>query len=105
MSIEIPGKTISFISPDPPNKSVRNNGEQERNLARKEEASTAHADKINVTPMADKLNRLISTASTEPVTDTHRVNAIKQDIEQGLYTVNIGRVAEKFFRFESALHR
>ncbi len=105
MSIEIPGKTVSFISSDPPNKSAGSNEEQGKPHTRATTDALSYADKINVTPMADKLNRLINTISTEPVIDTHRVNTIKQDIEEGSYTVNIGRVAEKFFRFESALHR
>jgi len=103
MSIEIPGKPASsFLSGLA--SSGKNNAKDDTNNTNTSGSSTL-TDTVNVTSMAKKLNDLVKKISTEPIVDTHRINSIKHDIEQGSYVVNSGRVAEKLYRFETALNR
>lgn len=103
MSIEISGKpTSSFLSSlsTPERKDVKDETGTSKNLG-----SSTLTDTVNVTSMAKKINELVKKISSEPIVDTHRINSIRNDIEHGSYVVNTSRVAEKFFRFEFALHR
>jgi len=103
VSIEIPGKTIAFMPSG--SSSAANNPRQDQTKISAHADSSSNKDKMNVTPMANKLSNLTKQISAESLMDAHRINSIKHEIEQGSYVVNSNRVAEKFFRFEFALHR
>jgi negative regulator of flagellin synthesis FlgM len=103
MSIEIPGKPASSLFAGLSNPAQNEQKDGPKNT--QQSGLSSYDDKVNVTPMANKLNDLVRKISAEPIVDDHRINTIKYDIEHGSYVVNPSRVAEKFFRFELALHR
>lgn len=103
MSIEIPGKPASAVVLELANssqKDVRDDAQRQT----KSDLPSTQQDEVNVSSMAKKLDELSKIISDQPIVDSQRISSIKHDIEHGSYQVNSGRVAEKFFRFELALH-
>jgi negative regulator of flagellin synthesis FlgM len=61
------------------------------------------ADRVSLTGEALRLRELEAEISSQPVDDSQRVNAIRNAIENGTYTVNPERIAEKFLSLEQAI--
>lgn len=103
MSIEFSGKSASSVLIGLNSSSKKEQHEDTKN--NQDTDISSQSDEVNVTSMAIKLNELAQKVSTEPAFDIQRISALKTEIEHGSYEVNSSRVAEKFFRFESALHQ
>ena len=105
MSIEMPGKPVAFLHTGQSNAAPNAHSKGDTNSEKSDGNSSTNTDNVNITPMAKKLNDLAKKISAEPIKDNPRIHSIKHDIEHGSYSVNTGRLAEKFFRFEVALNR
>lgn len=58
-------------------------------------------DKVSLTPAAERIRQ--TDGNKQATIDTKRVEAIREQINNGNYRVNASRVADKLFSFESAL--
>lgn len=67
------------------------------------EQSGSTSDRISLTGDAQKLKGLESELASQPVVDTQRVNAVRAAVEDGTFTVNPERIAEKMISLEQAL--
>ena len=105
MSIELFGKPVAFLQSGQSNAAPNAHNKGDANSDKSGGNSSTNIDNVNITPMAKKLNDLAKKISAEPIADNPRIDSIKHDIEHGSYSVNTGRLAEKLFRFETALNR
>ncbi|MDH5545550.1 MAG: flagellar biosynthesis anti-sigma factor FlgM [Gammaproteobacteria bacterium] len=62
-------------------------------------------DTVNLTSTASQLRALEQQLSTQPVIDTQRVAAIRNDIQTGQYQINPARVADKMIQLESLINQ
>ena len=63
----------------------------------------ASADQVTLTSDAKQLGRVLETAAAEPDVDTAKVEALREAIEAGRYTVDTGRIADALLEVDSAL--
>lgn len=61
-------------------------------------------DSVNLTSTASRLQSLESVVKQTPQVDQHKVAALRHAIADGSYQVDSNRVAQKFMRFEAAMH-
>lgn len=66
---------------------------------------TAAGDSVTLTPTAEQLQRLERQISTLPVIDVQRVESVQQAVNNGTYTIDPARVADKLYGMEMALNR
>lgn len=66
-------------------------------------ASAARGDTVTLTEGARQLQRLEDAVAATPVTDSQRVQALKETIARGEYQVNAERVADKIIQSEREL--
>ncbi len=66
-------------------------------------AASAGADRVSLTGEARQLQALETRIASEPVVDTQRVNAVRSAVENGTFTINPERIAEKMMSLEQAL--
>jgi negative regulator of flagellin synthesis FlgM len=101
MSIEInsgsPAKAASSTDDSQVKKTL------EQPSAQQESGKSSTTDTVSLSDSAVKLGKLENTVAATPVVDTQRVEQVKQAIEDGSYTVDPARVAEKLMQFESIL--
>ncbi|MCO6412037.1 MAG: flagellar biosynthesis anti-sigma factor FlgM [Thiogranum sp.] len=60
-------------------------------------------DHFSLTGEARQLKELENQIAAEPVVDTQRVAEIRSAIDQGIFTVNAERIADKMLSLEQAL--
>jgi negative regulator of flagellin synthesis FlgM len=65
--------------------------------------SAARGDTVTLTESARQLQRLEDAVAASPVTDSQRVQALKETIARGEYQVNAERVADKIIQSEREL--
>jgi negative regulator of flagellin synthesis FlgM len=61
------------------------------------------ADRVSLTGEARQLQQLESQIANEPVVDSQRVEAVRSAVENGTFTVNPDRIADKLIGLEQAL--
>jgi len=63
----------------------------------------AATDRVSLTGEAQRLRQLETEIAAQPVVDSHRVNAVRNAIENGTFVVNPERIAEKMLSLEQAI--
>ena len=66
-------------------------------------AQTSATDTVSLTGQARRLQELETEIAAQPVVDSQRVNAVRNAIENGSFTVNPTRIAEKMLSLEQAI--
>jgi negative regulator of flagellin synthesis FlgM len=61
------------------------------------------SDKISLTGQAQQLQELEKQLASQPVVDSQRVEAVRNAVENGSFTVNPERIADKLISLEQAL--
>ena len=61
------------------------------------------ADQVTLTDSARTLQKLSAAIANAPVVDSAKVATIKQAVQNGSYTVNTGRVADKLLQYDGEL--
>lgn len=102
MPIEINGLPITVLK-NPKEGPQVEIGRNKPGTTQEETGKSASSDTVTLTDTAARLRALGNTLSTLPVTDTQRVEGVKKAIEDGNYTVDAGRVAQKMIEFEKLL--
>jgi len=90
------------------NKVNRNNSPEAVRLANaRENSATAPSDQDNltITGTAAKLKQLEDSIAQLPIVDMQRVEDLQQAINNGSYTINPEKIAEKLIDMEFALSR
>jgi negative regulator of flagellin synthesis FlgM len=102
MPIEINGLSITVLK-NPKEGPQVDIGCNKLTPAQEETGKPSSSDTVTLTDTAARLRALGNTLSALPVTDTQRVEGVKKAIEDGDYTVDAGRVAQKMIEFEKLL--
>ena len=63
----------------------------------------AGADRISLTGEARQLQELEAQLASQPVVDSQRVEAVRSAVEDGTFTIDPQRIAEKMMSLEQAL--
>jgi len=66
-------------------------------------AAGSMADSVSLTGEARQLQALEARIASEPVVDTQRVQAVRSAVENGTFTINPERIADKMISLEQAL--
>jgi negative regulator of flagellin synthesis FlgM len=66
-------------------------------------AAQGTADRISLTGEARQLHELETRLASQPVVDSQRVEAVRTAVENGTFTINPERIAEKMMSLEEAL--
>ncbi|MEA2078454.1 MAG: flagellar biosynthesis anti-sigma factor FlgM [Pseudomonadota bacterium] len=83
---------------------VEKQGHGSTNSASRESAVThSGADRISLTGEARQLQELETRLASQPVVDSQRVEAVRSAVENGTFTINPERIAEKMMSLEEAL--
>lgn len=61
------------------------------------------ADQVTLTGSARTLQKLSAALANAPVVDAAKVATIKQAVQNGSYSVDTGRVADKLLQYDSSL--
>jgi len=61
------------------------------------------ADQVTLTGSARTLQKLSAALANAPVVDSAKVASIKQSVQNGTYTVDTGRVADKLLQYDGEL--
>ncbi|MFQ5643463.1 MAG: flagellar biosynthesis anti-sigma factor FlgM [Thiogranum sp.] len=83
---------------------VENQGKGNTNSSSAESGTTGgSSDQVSLTGEARQLQELETRLASEPVVDSQRVETIRNAVENGTFTVNPDRIAEKMIGLEEAL--
>jgi len=83
---------------------VENQGSGNTNSASRDSGGAqATSDRVSLTGEARQLQELEQQVRNEPVVDTQRVEAVRTAVENGTFTINPERIAEKMMSLEQAL--
>jgi negative regulator of flagellin synthesis FlgM len=63
----------------------------------------AGSDRVSLTGEARQLKELEGQLASQPVVDSQRVESVRSAVENGTFTVNPERIAEKLISLEQAL--
>ncbi|HHJ12827.1 MAG TPA: flagellar biosynthesis anti-sigma factor FlgM [Gammaproteobacteria bacterium] len=77
--------------------------EQERNPPRASENSATAGDRVSLTDTARQLQALEARVASEPVVNRERVETVRSAVENGSFTINPERIADKLLSLEQAL--
>ena len=66
-------------------------------------ATQTGSDRVSLTGEARQLQELETRLTSQPVVDSQRVEAVGSTVENGTFTVNPERIAEKMMSLEEAL--
>lgn len=61
------------------------------------------ADQVTLTSDAQRLGRVIDAAQAEPEVDNAKVEALRESIQSGGYTVDSGRIADALLEVDNAM--
>ena len=100
MPIEINGLPITVLKNPKDGPQINRD---KANVTQEDTGKPASSDTVTLTGGAARLRDLGNSLSALPVTDTQRVDAVKQAIEDGNFKVDAGRVADKMIEFEKLL--
>jgi len=83
---------------------VENQGKENKNSSSAESGNTnGNPDRVSLTGEARQLQEIEARLTSEPVVDSQRVEAVRSAVENGTFTVNPERIAEKLMSLEDAL--
>ncbi|GMQ89057.1 MAG: hypothetical protein BMS9Abin09_0503 [Gammaproteobacteria bacterium] len=83
---------------------VENQQKEHSNSTSADSGNTGNSsDRVSLTGEARQLQDLEARLASEPVVDSQRVEAVRSAVENGTYTVNPERIAEKLMSLEEAL--
>jgi len=83
---------------------VENQEKENKNSSTADSGNTSNsADRVSLTGEARQLQELETRLASEPVVDSQRVQTIRSAVENGTFTVNPERIAEKLMSLEEAL--
>ncbi len=83
---------------------VENQEKENKNSSTADSGNTSNSvDRVSLTGEARQLQELETRLASEPVVDTQRVQTIRGAIENGTFTINPDRIAEKLMSLEEAL--
>ena len=83
---------------------VEKQGQGGTNAPAEESAATPGVtDRISLTGEARQLQEIEARLATQPVVDSQRVEAVRSAVENGTFTINPERIAEKMMSLEQAL--
>ena len=82
--------------------STRAEGGSGENPATQGAGGTAE-DKVSFTDVASRLQKLESAMAQEPAVDPHRVESVRQSIEDGTFEVNAESIASRLMEMEQDL--
>ena len=83
---------------------VEKQGHSGTNAPSGESAPSPNAtDRISLTGEARQLQELEAQLASQPVVDSQRVEAVRSAVENGTFTINPERIAEKMMSLEEAL--
>ena len=80
-----------------------NNGNSGSTSGNAGTVNPATSDSVNLTGQAQQLQALEGRIASEPVVDTQRVQAVRMAVENGTFTINPERIADKMINLEQAL--
>lgn len=103
MPIEITNTTPQRVPYDAGEGSQINGTRSAPNNAQQETGKPSTFDTVSITDTAAHLQKLNQSVNDLPVVDTQHVEAVRQAIANGSYTVDNQRTAAKMLGFESAL--
>ena len=66
-------------------------------------AAPGQSDRISLTGQARQLQELEARLASQPVVDSQRVEAVRSAVENGTFTINPQRIADKLMSLEEAL--
>ena len=66
-------------------------------------ATQGGSDRISLTGEARQLQELETRLASQPVVDSQRVEAVRSAVENGTFTIDPERIAEKMMNLEEAL--
>ena len=83
---------------------VENQGHEDKNSSSGTSGEAGNtSDRVSLTGEARQLQDLAAQLASEPVVDSQRVEAVRSAVENGSFTVNPDRIAEKMMSLEQAL--
>ncbi len=83
---------------------VENQEKENKNSSTADSGNTSNSsDRVSLTGEARQLQELETRLASEPVVDSQRVQTIRSAVENGTFTVNPERIAEKLMSLEEAL--
>ena len=83
---------------------VEKQGHGSTNSPAGEPAGTpGQTDRISLTGQARQLQELEARLASQPVVDSQRVEAVRSAVENGTFTINPHRIADKLMSLEEAL--
>ncbi|CAK0759289.1 negative regulator of flagellin synthesis FlgM [Gammaproteobacteria bacterium] len=103
MAIEITGAPAAAASVAVNKIASQNQGDHREPQRVSQPSNTDRNDRVSLTAAAEHLRRAEDNSAKQPVVDTKRVEAIRQQIADGTHKVNASRVADKLLNFESSL--
>lgn len=68
-----------------------------------EAAEASGADQVTLTQSARDLQQVAAAVEKAPVVDARKVEATRQSIRNGTYSIDAGRIADNILRFEKLL--
>jgi negative regulator of flagellin synthesis FlgM len=103
MEIENKGIAALTTAVSGPGAGVENPRNQDRTEARQPAGTTGHSDQVSLTSQARQLREIGAQLAEQPVVDPQRVEAVRSAIDDGTFTVNAQRIADKMISLEQAL--
>jgi flagellar biosynthesis anti-sigma factor FlgM len=103
MAIEINGRIPSQASGSGESSHLRAVRNEDGKGAHQTGATSNTQDTVTLTGTAALMNRLHAEITAAPVVDQARVDAIRQQLSDGTYSIDPMRVAEKMISMEAAL--
>ena len=83
---------------------VENQDKENKNSSTADSGNTSNSsDRVSLTGVARQLQEIETRLASEPVVDSQRVQTIRSAVENGTFTVNPERIAEKLMSLEEAL--
>jgi negative regulator of flagellin synthesis FlgM len=75
----------------------------EQTPVQQESGKSSTSDTVSLSDNAVQLGKLQNSVVSMPVSDTQRIEQVKQAIRDGSYEIDPARVADKLMQFESIL--
>ncbi len=101
MVIHIQSNVSQALQTDTKSRTNRTEGSAGEQTAKSKKSPGA--DAVTLTSSATRLNELAGQLASEPAVDQSRVEALKQRVESGEYSIDENRVARKMLDFERLL--
>jgi negative regulator of flagellin synthesis FlgM len=107
MTIEINGQAGNKHVQNQPT-GVQLNKDTGKPTGNDDKATTTHsrgADTVSLTDTAERLQSIEAKLQNTPVVDKHKVDSIRQALNEGSYQIDANKIADKLLAFESSLYK